>query len=56
MFNISSILFANKPLFSFLFFVDDIKDLKVSISPNTLAVSASVKGVDELKYVCFLDF
>ena len=28
-------------------------DLKVSISPNTLAVSATVRGVEELKCPCF---
>jgi len=48
-FSISSTLFAKSPLRSFSFVVIDKRDLNVNISPKTLAVSARVNGVEELK-------
>ena len=46
-------MLANKAFFSFGFDSLFKIDLKVNISPKTLAVSATVKGVDELKCPCF---
>ena len=45
---------ARVAFLSFLEFACSSIDLNVSISPNTLAVSARVKGVEELKCVWFL--
>ena len=51
--SISSTLFANSSFLSFLE-VDAFRiNLKVNISPNTLAVSANVKGVEALKWLWF---